>query len=57
MRFSVVGLIVGAICALIVYGVGTAITEFRNEDLLWGLVALLVWAALTFNWHRVDAGR
>lgn len=52
MRFSVVGLVVGAILALIVFGVGTAITSIRNEDLIWGLVALLVWGACTFGWDR-----
>lgn len=48
-RFSIVGLVVGAIVALIVYAVGTAITQFRNEDLIWGLIALLVWGAITFS--------
>lgn len=51
---SVVGLVVGAICALIVYAVGTEITEFRREDLIWGLIALLVWAAFTFGWRGRD---
>lgn len=37
------GIVVGAIVALIVYVVGTEITSFRREDLVWGLVAILVW--------------
>ncbi len=48
-RFSIIGLIVGAIVALIVFSVGQAITEFENERLIWGLVALLVWGAITFS--------
>jgi Na+-driven multidrug efflux pump len=49
MRFSVVGIIVGAIVALIVYAVGVAITQFENEGLIWGLIALLIWAAIAFS--------
>lgn len=47
--FSIVGLIVGAIVALIVYAVGTAITTFQNEGLIWGLAALLIWVAIAFS--------
>lgn len=54
MRFSVIGFIVGAICALILYGVGTAIISFENSGLVFGLAALLVWGLLTFQW---PAGR
>lgn len=43
---SILGIIVGAIVALIVYAVGTAITSFANEGLVWGLIALLVWLAV-----------
>lgn len=50
-KFSVVGLIVGALLALLVFAVGTAITEFENERLVWGIVAVLVWGACTFGWR------
>lgn len=50
MNFSIVGFIVGAIFALILYAVGVEITEFENEGLVWGLGALLLWGYLTFNW-------
>lgn len=52
--FSVIGLIVGAICALIVYAVGVAITSFHNESLVWSLIALLVWGAITFSGRFSD---
>jgi hypothetical protein len=48
---SIIGIIVGAIVALIVYVVGTAITNFAHEGLIWGLIALLIWAAIAFSWH------
>lgn len=43
---TLIGIIVGAIVALIVYAVGTAITSFTNEGLIWGLIALLIWIAI-----------
>lgn len=49
MRFSVLGFIVGAICALIFYVVFTALLSFENEALVAGLVALLIWAAITLR--------
>jgi multisubunit Na+/H+ antiporter MnhE subunit len=48
MRFSIVGFIVGALLALLTVAVGTAITDFRNEGLIWGIIALLVWLFCTF---------
>ena len=54
MRFSIIGIIIGAIVALIVYVVGTAITAFRHEDLVWGLIALLIWAAIAFSGRFSD---
>lgn len=45
---SAIGIIVGAIIALIVYAVGTAITAFANEGLIWGLIALLIWLYFAF---------
>ncbi len=51
MRFSIVGFIVGAICALILYAVGTAIVDLESEGLIFGLAALLLWAYLTLAWR------
>jgi hypothetical protein len=50
MRFSLVGFIVGAICALILYIVGTRLVEFEEEELVFGLGAFLLWFVLTTNW-------
>lgn len=50
---SVIGIVVGAIVALIVYAVGTAITQFAHEDLIWGLIALLVWIFIALNGTRI----
>lgn len=50
---SVIGIIVGAIVALIVYAVGTAITDFRNEDLIWGLIAILLWVVIAFRGDEI----
>lgn len=54
MSFSVVGFVVGAVCAIILFVVGTALVSFEREGLVFGLLALLLWALLTFNW---PAGR
>lgn len=56
MAFSVVGFIVGAICAIIFYVVATALVTFRHDDLVFGLIALLIWGALTFAWPRRGVG-
>jgi Mg/Co/Ni transporter MgtE len=50
--FSVVGFIVGAICALILFAVATALVSLRHEDLIFGLTALALWAWMTFAWPR-----
>lgn len=47
----VVGILVGALVALVVYYVGTDITTFHREDLLWGIIALLVWAAIAWVFY------
>ena len=52
---SLIGIIVGAIAALIVFAVGTAITDFRNEDLIWGLIALLIWVVFIFRGDEFTA--
>ena len=56
MRFSIVGFVVGAICALILYAVGTAILDFEYEGLVFGLAALLLWAYLTVAWRGPEFG-
>jgi hypothetical protein len=52
---TAIGIIVGAIAGLIVYAVGTAITpaDVKNEELIWFLVALVVWALIAFNGDRL----
>jgi membrane protein required for beta-lactamase induction len=50
MRFSLVGFFVGAIAALVLYAVGTALFHFRLDDLIFGLAALLLWAYLALWW-------
>lgn len=49
MRFSLVGFIVGAFCALILFIVATSLVAFRLSDLVFGLAALALWAYLTVN--------
>jgi hypothetical protein len=43
-----IGIVVGAIVALIVYIVGTEVAQFKREDLVIGLVALLVWFGVAY---------
>lgn len=50
MRFSVIGFFVGAICALVLFAVATALIAFKNSDLVFALIALLLWLYLTFAW-------
>jgi hypothetical protein len=50
MKFSVIGFIVGAICALILYGVGTSLVVFSASGLVFGLAALLLWWYVTTHW-------
>lgn len=47
---SIIGFVIGAILALIFYGVATALVAFQNSSLVFGLVALLIWAAFTFGY-------
>lgn len=56
MRFSIVGFIVGAAVALIGYAVATALITFRHSDLVFGVIAILIWAYLTFNWPGPGIG-
>jgi hypothetical protein len=51
MKFSVVGFLVGAICGLILYGVGISLVAFASSGLVFGLAALLLWWYITVNWH------
>lgn len=57
MGASVVGFIVGAILALIFYVVATAIVVFNHSDLVFGLVALLIWGFFTFAWGGTFGAR
>jgi hypothetical protein len=50
---TILGIVVGAIVALIVYAVGTAITSFAHGGLIWGLIALLVWLLIALNGTRI----
>lgn len=49
--FSVVGFVVGAVCAIIFYVVFLALLTFQHDALVAGLIAVLIWLALTFNWR------
>lgn len=49
---SIVSILIGLLVAAIVYVVGTAITNFSQEDLIWGLTAVLVFLAVSFRGHR-----
>jgi hypothetical protein len=50
VSFSVTGFIVGAIIAIIVYVVLTTLIVFAHSTLVFGLIAVLIWLALTLNW-------
>lgn len=50
MTFSITGCIVGLIIAIVVYVVATALIVFNHSTLVFGLIALLIWLACTFNW-------
>ncbi len=49
---SIISIILGLLLAAIVYVVGTAITNFAQEGLIWGLVAVVVFLAVAFRGHR-----
>lgn len=46
MRFSIWGIVIGGLVALFVYAVGTALTSFAREGLIWGIIAVIVWIAI-----------
>ncbi len=48
----VISIIVGLLLAAVVYLVGTTITTFAREDLIWGLAAVLIFLAVAFNGQR-----
>jgi hypothetical protein len=50
MPFSVIGFLVGAICALILYAVATSLVAFNHSALIFALAALLLWGYLTVRW-------
>lgn len=49
--FSLIGFFVGAIVAIVLVAVGPDILSFNHARLIFGLLALLIWAVLTFNWR------
>lgn len=51
MSPSITGFIVGAVLALVFYIVATALVVFAHSALVFGLIAVLIWLACTFNWH------
>ncbi len=46
-----ISVLFGLLLAAVVYLIGTAITSFESEDLVWGLVAILVFLAVAFGNH------
>lgn len=50
MSPSITGFIVGAILAIIFFVVATALVAFAHSTLVFGLIAVLIWLAVTFNW-------
>ena len=51
MRFTLTGFIIGAIVALIFFVVATALLVFNHSALLFGLIAILLWLVITFNYR------
>lgn len=49
MRFNIVGFFVGAVAAVVLYLVCTALFDFRRESLVFALLAVVLWLALTFG--------
>jgi hypothetical protein len=47
---NLVGFIIGAICAIIFWVVANALIVFRHSNLVFGLIALLIWLAFTFGY-------
>jgi hypothetical protein len=43
---DIMRIVLGLLAAAVVYLVGTAITSFENENLIWGLVAVVVFLAV-----------
>lgn len=50
---NLIAILIGLLLAAIVYFVGTAITSFSSEGLIWGLVAVLVFLAVAFGGGRL----
>jgi hypothetical protein len=47
---SVAGFFIGLVLAVIFYLVATALVAFAHSALIFGLIALCIWAAFTFGW-------
>ena len=49
MTVSVAGFIIGLILAIIFYVIATALIVFAHSTVVFGLIALLIWACCTFG--------
>jgi hypothetical protein len=49
-RFSPVGFVVGLILALLLVSIAPELLAFNHDRLVYGLVAILLWLWLSFNW-------
>lgn len=50
MRMNPVSILVGALVALIVYFVLVALLNIQHEELIAGIVAILVWVGIATSW-------
>jgi hypothetical protein len=46
---NVISILIGLLLAVVVYVVGTAVTHFAHADLIWGLVAVIIFIAVAFG--------
>ena len=49
MTFSITGAILGAIVGLVFFAIATSLVAFRNSELIFGLVALLIFCLGAFG--------
>ncbi len=48
----IISIVLGLLLAAIVYVVGTAITNFAQEELIWGLTAVVIFMLVAFGSQR-----
>jgi hypothetical protein len=48
-NYSIFSILLALLIAVVVYIVGTTITSFHQEGLVWGLIAALVFLAIAFG--------